>query len=68
MKRIILLTFGVFLFSTSSNAQIYRIAEMNVGQIKKLDKEKTVVILPGGIVEEHSSFCRLSPTVIGTNR
>jgi len=56
MKRIILLTFGVLLFSTSSNAQIYRIAEMNVGQIKKLNKEKTVVILPGGIVEEHGSF------------
>ena len=56
MKRIILLTFGVLLFSISSNAQIYRIAEMNVEQIKKLDKEKTVVILPGGIVEEHGSF------------
>jgi creatinine amidohydrolase/Fe(II)-dependent formamide hydrolase-like protein len=56
MKRIILLTFGVLLFSISSNAQIYRMAEMNVEQIKKLDKEKTVVILPGGIVEEHGSY------------
>jgi len=56
MKRIILLTFGVLLFSIGSNAQIYRMAEMNVEQIKKLDKEKTVVILPGGIIEEHGSY------------
>jgi len=56
MRQIILLTFGVFLFSISSNAQIYRLAEMNVEQIKRLDKKKTVVILPGGIVEEHGSY------------
>ncbi len=56
MKRSILLIIGVLLFSINSNAQIYRMAEMNVEQIKKLDKEKTVVILPGGIVEEHGSF------------
>ncbi|HVE57724.1 MAG TPA: creatininase family protein [Pyrinomonadaceae bacterium] len=56
MKQIVLSIIGIFLFSIITDAQIYRIAEMNVEQIKKLDKEKTVVILPGGIVEEHGSF------------
>ncbi len=56
MKQIILSIIGIFFLSLVANAQIYRVAEMNVEQIKRLDKEKTVVILPGGIVEEHGSF------------
>ncbi len=56
MNQIILSIFGIFLFSVVADAQIFRIAEMNVEQIKKLDKEKTVVILPGGIIEEHGSY------------
>jgi len=35
------------------NAQIYRVAQMNIDQIRALDKQKTVVILPGGMLEEH---------------
>lgn len=56
MKQIILSIIGILFLSLVANAQIYRIAEMNVEQIKKHDKEKTVVILPGGIVEEHGSY------------
>ena len=56
MKQIILSIIGILFLSLVANAQIYRVAEMNVEQIKKLDKEKAVVILPGGIVEEHSSY------------
>ena len=56
MKQIILSIIGVLFLSLVANAQIYRVAEMNVEQIKGLNKEKTVVILPGGIVEEHGSF------------
>src|SRR4029453_15889330 len=46
------------MFSTSSTAQaqIRKLAEMNTEQIKALDKEKTVVILTGGIVEEHGPY------------
>ena len=44
----------VLLFSFyAASAQIYRVAEMNVDQIRSLDKQKTVVILPGGILEQH---------------
>ncbi len=35
------------------NAQIHRVAQMNIDQIRALDKQKTVVILPGGMLEEH---------------
>ncbi len=33
--------------------QIYRVAEMNTKQIQSLDKQKTVVILTGGVLEQH---------------
>jgi creatinine amidohydrolase len=56
MKQITLSIICLFLFSIIADAQIYRITEMNVEQIKRLDKEKTVVILPGGIVEQHGPF------------
>ncbi len=36
--------------------QIYRVAEMNTKQIQSLDKQKTVVILPGGVLEQHGPF------------
>jgi creatinine amidohydrolase len=39
-----------------TDPRIYRLAEMNVQQIKNLNKEKTVVILPGGILEQHGPF------------
>jgi creatinine amidohydrolase/Fe(II)-dependent formamide hydrolase-like protein len=56
MKQIILSIICLLLFSIVADAQIYRVAEMNVEQIKRLNKTKTVVILPGGIVEEHGPF------------
>lgn len=56
MKQLFVMLIGIFLFSPFVHAQIYRVAEMNVDQIKNLDKSKTVVILPGGIIEEHGPF------------
>ncbi len=53
MKQI-LLSAAFFLLSCGiANAQIYRVAQMNTEQIRALDKQKTVVILTGGILEEH---------------
>ena len=37
----------------TASAQIHRVAQMNTEQIRSLDKQKTVVILNGGILEEH---------------
>ena len=36
--------------------QVYRIAELNAAQIRLLDREKTAVFLPGGILEEHGPY------------
>lgn len=40
----------------SASAQIHRVAEMNSEQIRALDRERTVVLLPGGILEQHGPY------------
>lgn len=47
---------GVLGFCGSAACQIYKIAEMNTRQILSLPLEKTVVIIPGGILEEHGPY------------
>lgn len=39
-----------------ASAQILKIAELNTEQIRALNREKTIVIVPGGILEEHGPF------------
>lgn len=53
MKRILMIAVIAALSCGTLSAQIYRVAQMNTEQIRALDKQKTVVILPGGILEEH---------------
>jgi hypothetical protein len=36
-----------------SPARVYQLAEMNTDQIRALDRERTVILIPGGIMEEH---------------
>lgn len=40
----------------SASAQVHRVAEMNTDQVHALDRQKTVVLLPGGILEQHGPF------------
>lgn len=40
----------------TASAQIHRVAEMNTEQIRALDRGKTVVLLPGGILEQHGPY------------
>ena len=46
------------MFSTSQQvaAQVLRIAEMNTQQIWTLNLQKTVVLIPGGILEGHGPY------------
>jgi creatinine amidohydrolase/Fe(II)-dependent formamide hydrolase-like protein len=37
-------------------ARIFRLAEMNTDQIRALDRERTVILVPGGIMEEHGPY------------
>jgi creatinine amidohydrolase/Fe(II)-dependent formamide hydrolase-like protein len=53
MKRILFVATFLVLGYQITNAQIYRVAQMNTEQIRALDKQKTVVILTGGILEQH---------------
>jgi hypothetical protein len=41
------------LLCVSASSQILRLEELNTEQIKALDRTKTVVIIPGGILEQH---------------
>lgn len=53
MKQILLIAAFFLLACGITNAQIYQVADMNTEQIRSLDKQKTVVILTGGILEQH---------------
>lgn len=53
MKRLLVITIWLLLPCATATAQVYRVAQMNAEQIRALDKQKTVVILTGGILEEH---------------
>ena len=51
-----LLFIGLTVFVSPAFAQIYHVQEMNTEQIKALDREKTVVLLPAGVLEEHGPY------------
>jgi len=53
-----------FLFASAplAESQILQIGEMNTRQIEALNKQKTVALIPGGILEEHGPYCRRSRT------
>lgn len=53
MMRLVMLTIIWMGSCLTATAQVYRVAQMNTQQIRGLDKQKTVVILTGGILEEH---------------
>lgn len=40
----------------AADGQIYRVADMNTTQIQALDRQKTVVMLPAGVIEEHGPY------------
>ena len=54
--RLAWLVVCVLLMPIGTAAQILDLAELNTGQIKSLDRAKTVVIIPGGILEEHGPY------------
>src|ERR1041385_9481893 len=47
---------GLMSLSQQVAAQVLRIGEMNTRQIQALDLRKTVVLIPGGILEEHGPY------------
>jgi creatinine amidohydrolase len=53
MKRTLVIAIVTALSCSAASAQIHHVAQMNSEQIRALDKQKTAVILTGGILEEH---------------
>src|SRR5271165_3517923 len=47
---------GTMILNTQVAAQILRIADMNTQQIRALDLAKTVILVPGDILEEHGPY------------
>jgi creatinine amidohydrolase/Fe(II)-dependent formamide hydrolase-like protein len=44
------------LLSGSAAAQVLKVAEMNTDAIRGFDRQRTAVILPGGILEQHGPY------------
>ncbi len=40
----------------TTSKKIFQLKELNTRQIQSLDKSKTVVLIPGGIMEEHGPY------------
>ena len=53
MQRLLMIAVLFLISCGVIHAQIYRVAEMNAEQIRVLDRQSTVVIRPGGVLEEH---------------
>jgi len=51
-----LLAGWIAVLSGVSEAQVLRVADLNAQQIGALDRSRTAVILPGGILEEHGPY------------
>jgi creatinine amidohydrolase/Fe(II)-dependent formamide hydrolase-like protein len=56
LMKIISIVLGIIFLATVADAQIYQMAEMNAAQLRALDKSKTAVIIPGGIMEQHDDL------------
>lgn len=53
LKRLLIVAITLFTPCATAMAQIHRVAQMTTDQIRALDKQRTVVILTGGILEQH---------------
>ena len=47
---------AMFLCAVSAQSQVLRLADLNTREVESLDRAKTVVIIPGGILEEHGPY------------
>lgn len=47
---------AVVVLPGTSRAQVVRLAEITTRDIERLDRSKTVVIIPGGILEQHGPY------------
>ena len=56
MKLQSALLVAALLVGSGASAQVVRVADLNTRQIRALDRDKTVVFLQGGMLEEHGPY------------
>ena len=56
MRTAILILFVLSTLSVTATGQVYRLAELNTKQIEALPRDKTVIIMPGGVMEQHGPY------------
>lgn len=56
MKTRVVLVALALMIARPLAAQVLRLAELNTEQIAKLDRAKTAVLLPGGVLEQHGPY------------
>ena len=54
--RLAAATLSFLIAATAASAQVLRVAHLNTREIRALDREKTVVFLQGGMLEEHGPY------------
>ena len=54
--------------AVSAPAEVLRVTDLNVQQLRALDRSTTVVVLPGGMLEEHGPFLPISTDAILSDR
>jgi len=57
--RVRLAVYALSAFGTSAVCQILDVRDLNVDEIRSLDRQRTAVVLPGGILEEHGPYLPL---------
>ena len=49
-------------------SRIYHLAELNTEQIRSFDRDRTAVLIPGGVLEEHGPFLPCSTDTLSSER
>lgn len=53
---VVVCALSLWIFASPARAQVLKLDELNTAQLQGLDKQKTVVLLTGGMLEEHGPF------------
>lgn len=55
-QRFFVAVFLISMVPVTGFAQILKVAELSARDLENLDRDATIVIMPGGIIEEHGPY------------
>ena len=56
MRKLLVTILLISVTPISSFAQVLKVAELSARDLQNLDRNSTVVVMPGGILEEHGPY------------